>query len=126
MVKTAPIVTIQNIRPDTGSTVEIIQWVVDDAHGNFWPAWFADMNSRGLTNEDFTWASRYTLDIPMHLKNSRDQAYWYSREDVYKTLAMLEPKTSQLTITGNILTLTPELAHHGIIFYEISNVSPVQ
>jgi hypothetical protein len=38
----------------------------------------------------------------------------------------VEPKTSQLTITGNVLTLTPELTHHGLVFYEITNVRPVQ
>jgi hypothetical protein len=117
-----PTITINNIKPASGSTVTVKQWLVDDLHGNFWPAWRADLLARGLTNSAFSW-SKYSLEVPKHLVNAADIAYWYSRESAYKTAATLTPTTTTATVTGNKLVLTPPLAHHGVVFYEISNAT---
>jgi len=121
----APIITIINILPVTGSSVKVKQWIVDDEHGNFWPSWFADMKIRGLAHEAFYWSS-YSLEIPSNMTNQADKDYWYSREAFYKIRSALEAVTDTLTITNDTLTLKPELAHHRVIFYEIDNVKPNQ
>jgi hypothetical protein len=119
-------ISINNIQLVDSSVVIIKRWIIDDEHANFWPTWFADMNSRGLTNDDFNWASRYSLEAPLFLINKADKEYWYSRESVYKTIAKLQPEISYLTIENNKITLTAELAPHGVIFYELEKVCPIQ
>ncbi|WP_391572443.1 hypothetical protein [Cohnella sp.] len=117
-----PAINLANIIPVSGSTVTVKQWVVDDTHGNFWPQWWADQTSRGLTDSSYSagW-SKYSVEVPKALTNAADVNYWYSREDAYKALAALSPTTSTVPVTGNTLTLNPEMAHHGVVFYEITN-----
>ncbi|MBB6670108.1 discoidin domain-containing protein [Cohnella nanjingensis] len=115
-----PAVTINNIVPVSGNTVTVKKWIVDDSHGNFWPAWWSDKANRGIPDSAYSW-SKYTMEVPRSLKNAADQNYWYSREAAYKTLATLTPVTTTETIVGNRLTLAPELDHHGVVFYEIMN-----
>lgn len=121
----SPIISIQNIFPVTGSSVTVKQWIVDDEHGNFWPTWFADMNSRGLEKGAFNWSS-YSIEIPSNMNNQADKEFWYSKETAYKNLAILNMTTERQTIVNNTLTIKPELAHHGVIFYEIENVKAIQ
>ncbi|MBP1991497.1 GH39 family glycosyl hydrolase [Paenibacillus eucommiae] len=117
-----PAISISNIIPASGSTVTVKQWVVDDTHGNFWPQWWTDQTNRGLTDSSYSpnW-SKYSLEVPKALKDPADLTYWYSRENAYKALATLSSTTSEVAVTGNSLTLNPEIAHHGVVFYEISN-----
>lgn len=119
-----PAITIRNIEPISGNTVTVKKWIVDDTHGNFWPTWWSDKANRGLTDASYSW-SKYTMEVPKSLKQQGDRDYWYSREAAYKSLAELAPVTTTATVTGNMLTLTPTLAHHGVVFYEITNARSV-
>ncbi|MCU6708805.1 discoidin domain-containing protein [Paenibacillus sp. J5C_2022] len=119
-----PAITIRNIEPVSGTAVTVKKWVVDDAHGNFWPTWWSDKANRGLTDASYSW-SKYTMEVPRSLKQQADRDYWYSREGAYQSLAELTPVTTTATVTGNMLTLTPTLEHHGVVFYEITNARSV-
>jgi hypothetical protein len=121
----SPIISIKNILPVTGSSVVVKKWTIDDEHGNFWPFWIADMNSRGLANGAFDWSS-YSLGIPQNMISQANKEFWYSKEAFYKTRSALNVVTNTLTITNNNLILFPKLSHHGVIFYEIENVKPIQ
>jgi len=115
-----PAVTLRNIAPVAGNTVTVKKWIVDDTHGNFWPTWWNDKASRGIPDSAYSW-SKYTMEVPISLKNIADRVYWYSREADYKALATLTSVTTTVPIVGNQLTLTPELDHHAVVFYEITN-----
>lgn len=115
-----PAVTLRNIAPVAGNTVTVKKWIVDDTHGNFWPTWWNDKANRGIPDSAYSW-SKYTMEVPKSLKNTADRDYWYSREADYKALATLTPVTTTVPLVGNQLTLTPELDHHGVVFYEITN-----
>jgi hypothetical protein len=117
----APAIIINHISPAVGKTVTIKQWMVDDTHGNFWPAWAADMRTRELTNKAFNW-SEYSVEIPKNMLNQSDKDYWYSKESRYKSIAALDSTITRIPIVDNILTLKPTIAHHGVVFYEILNV----
>lgn len=119
-----PAITIRNIAPITGNSVTVKQWIVDDTHGNFWPTWWSDKANRGLTDASYSW-SKYTMEVPKSLKQQADRDYWYSREAAYKALAALTPTTTTVEVKGNMLTLTPALDHHGVVFYEITNARSV-
>jgi len=119
-----PAITINNIAPVSGNTVTVKQWVVDDTHGNFWPTWWQDKSNRGLTDASYSW-SKYTMEVPRSLRQQADRYYWYSKESDYRLLAQLTPITTTATISNNQLTFTPDLAHHGVIFYEITNVKSI-
>ncbi|MEO9146967.1 MAG: hypothetical protein ABI237_15570, partial [Ginsengibacter sp.] len=120
-----PAIVINNISKIPGATVSIKQWTIDDTHGNFWPTWRADQQARGLSNKSFTW-SKYSLDVPGNLVNKSDRDYWYSRESIYKSLATMHPVIFTRKIIDNKLILTPALSHHGVVFYEIRNVTVVK
>jgi len=117
----SPVITVQNIAPAEGSTVTVKQWIVDDEHANFWPAWWSDQSARGLNNSSYNWWSKYSVEVPKSLINQTDIDYWYSREEAYKNLAGLTSTTSEVAVNGGTLTLHPSLGHHGVVFYEITN-----
>lgn len=116
-----PVITIHHIAPRSGGSVTIKQWTIDDTHGNFWPSWSADMHARGLTNAAFNW-SKYSTELPGNLLHQADKEYWLSREKAYRSLAALDSTNRSVVISDHMLTLRPHLAHHGIVFFEISNV----
>ena len=117
-----PAIVINNISQTSGAKVSIEKWTVDDTHGNFWPTWWSDQKARGLSNKSFAW-SKYSLNVPENLVNKSDRDYWYSRESTYKSLATMHPVTITRKIIANRLVLTPVLSHHGVVFFEIRNVT---
>lgn len=117
-----PAVTIRNVAPASGDTVTVKQWLVDDKHGNFWPAWWADQATRGLTDSSYNMWSKFSVEVPTTLVNQADRDYWYSKESGYEQLAELKPVTRTVSVGANhTLTLYPEVGHHGVVFYEITN-----
>ena len=120
-------IKVENIQPLKGSEVIIRQWLVDDKHGNYWPSWHSDMKSRGITDDSFhgNWSS-WSVEAPLGLINQEDREFWYSNEAKYKELATLEVITTKQEIKNNMLLLSVELDHHGVVFYEIENVKPIQ
>ena len=120
--KENPEIKIKNVQSVKGSEVTVKQWVVDDSHGNYWPTWFSDMNTRGIINNFTGGWSYYSVEAPSVLTNQGDRDFWYANEAKYKELAKLEVVTSTKTIENNTLILPTELDHHGVVFYEIENV----
>jgi hypothetical protein len=119
---TEPItIILNNVAPVNGSNVTIKQWFVDDTHGNWWPTWWKDQTNRGLTDSSYSW-SKYSVTIPSVLINQSDRDYWYSRVNTYHDLAALSFTSNDVTINNNKITLTSTLTHHGVVFYEITNV----
>lgn len=115
----SPTITLSHLAPAAGTTVAVRTWYVDDTHANFWPTWWSDKGS-SLSSGATSW-SKYSMEVPKYLTNSADIAYWYSRESTYKSLATLTSTTANVTVSGNAITLSPTLAHHGVAFYEITN-----
>jgi hypothetical protein len=120
--KENPIIEIVNIQAHKGSKVIVKKWMVDDTHGNYWPSWYADMNSRGISNDNFTRWSCYSVGAPSALTSEADKDFWYANEARYKKLAALELVKSKQTIKNGTLLLPVNLDHHGVVFYEIENV----
>ncbi|MFC5404131.1 GH39 family glycosyl hydrolase [Cohnella soli] len=116
-----PAITIKNIAPASGNTVTVKQWTVDDTHGNFWPAWWSDQASRGLQDGSYNVWSKYSVEVPSSLKNEADREYWYSKEEGYKKRAELASTTRSVAVKGGSLTLYPDMGHHGVVFFEITN-----
>ncbi len=116
-----PEIVIKNIVPGKGKTVRVRQWIIDDAHANFWPAWYADMQAKGIGNDAFSW-SKYSVDVPRNMKKQADKDFWYSKEASYKALATLESTETTMRIKGNTLVLNPILNPHAVVFYEVSEV----
>lgn len=114
-------ITINNIQPVEGTTVNIEEWRIDDEHANWWPTWLEDQKERGLTDDDYDW-SRYSAEIPRVLINSEDREFWRSREPEYIRLGELTSSTFQAEIVDNTLTIKDDIARHGVVFYEISLV----
>jgi hypothetical protein len=85
------------------------------------------MKSRGITDDSFhgNWSS-WSVEAPLGLINKEDREFWYSNEAKYKELATLEVITTKQEIKNNMLLLSVELDHHGVVFYEIENVKPIQ
>lgn len=117
----APVIVVDHITPAEGDTVTVKQWFVDDKHGNFWPGWISDMGDRRLTSKAFNW-SKYSLEIPGNMLTQSDKNFWYSREGNYKSMAALDSTIVSMPIVNNRLTFRPIIAHHGVVFYEVSNV----
>lgn len=115
-----PVIVIENVEP-TAASVIVTQWVVDDTHGNFWPAWESDMKARGITSDSFAW-SLYSTNIPNQLKSRSDIEYWRSRETEYSEMARMIPTTYTVAITDNTIIFKPTLEHHAVVFYRIENV----
>jgi hypothetical protein len=84
------------------------------------------MESRGISNEDFRRWDRYSVMAPLALIKQSDRDFWYANEPRYMELAALEPKKTKLKVKENVLLLPVELDHHGVAFYEIENVMPVE
>lgn len=114
-------ITLQHISPAAGKTVQVKQWTVDDTHGNFWPTWWKDMHAQGLTNDDFVW-SKYSIDLPSNMRTQSAKDFWNSKEPGYYPLTKLEPVTQTVEVKNNTLVLPVTLAHHGVTFYEITNI----
>lgn len=115
------VVTLRNVSAAAGKTVQVKQWTVDDTHGNFWPTWWKDMNAQGITNDDFVW-SKYSIDLPSNMRTQSAKDFWNSKEPGYYQLTKLEPVTQTIAVKNNTLVLPVTLAHHGVTFYEITNV----
>jgi len=76
-----PSIKIHNIQALKGSKVSVKRWTVDDSHGNYWPAWFSDMQTREISNEDFNRWSSYSVMAPQALIDRADRDFWYANED---------------------------------------------
>lgn len=120
----SPTIIINNVRSSDGKAA-ITEWVIDDDHGNFWPTWEEDMRVSGITSESFGW-SLYSTNIPQQLQSQHDLEYWRSREAEYGELAKMEPNTYTVDFSENMIKLSPTLAHHGVIFYQIDNVQVIK
>ncbi|MCP4313029.1 MAG: hypothetical protein GY790_17355 [Bacteroidetes bacterium] len=120
--KENPTIKIRNIAALKGSKVFVKRWTVDDSHGNYWPAWFSDMQTREISNEDFKRWDRYSIMAPLSLIDKADRDFWYANEERYRELAVLEVNETKNKIKNNTLLLPVELDHHGVVFFEIENV----
>lgn len=117
----SPIIEINNLAAVEGDTVTIKQWYIDDNNANFWPTWWADQEAQGIyANANQHW-SQDSAEVMFTLTRQEDKNYWYSREETYKELAELKHTTSTATVSNGKLVLSPELDHHAVVFYEISN-----
>jgi len=119
-------IAINNIAAVSGGSVNVKSWTVDDTHANFWPRWWSDKGS-SLTSADYGgfWSPR-SVEVPAALTNSAALAYWNSRLGIYQSLAALASSaTSPVTVSGNSITLSPTLNPHGVMLYEITNVTSI-
>jgi hypothetical protein len=114
-------INIKNIQPVTGNTVTVKKWMIDDANGNFWPTWWADRASHGVSDVTVNNYSPLSLTVPSTMTVLADKDYWYSRVPTYQNLAALSYTTTTPALSNNTLTLTSTIAQHGVVFYEITN-----
>ena len=114
-------VKLNNIVPVSGNTATVKKWIVDEAHANWWSTWWQDQAKRGLSSYAYFW-SRFSSQLPANLLQQADKDYWNSRLSVYQSLGKLSYTTQELPIKGNTLTLVNNTAHHGVVFYEITNL----
>ncbi|MDI4647840.1 GH39 family glycosyl hydrolase [Cohnella hashimotonis] len=114
---------INQIAPVAGSTVNVRSWTVDDTHANYWPQWWSDKGST-LSSADYGGWSPQTVEASATLTNAAARTYWNSRLGAYQTLAALTASsTSAVTVSGNAISLSPALNRHGVVLYEITNVT---
>lgn len=114
---------INSVIPAHDGSVEAEEWLIDDGHANFWPAWWADQEKRGLTDDAYHW-SKYSVQIPSRsvLKHDDDREFWYSNEEHYKKLSELKSSVIPAQICSQSITIPVSLGHHGVAFYEIRNI----
>ncbi len=114
---------LTRIKPATGTTVNVKKWIVDDAHGNFWPLW--ERNAAGgcqVPDNGYIY-SKYSAEVPLNLR-AEWKFCWTNHVSNYRAASNLQvASTKDLAAPGNALTLSPTLAHHGVILYEISNAT---
>ncbi|MFC5404826.1 carbohydrate binding domain-containing protein [Cohnella soli] len=115
-------INLNHIEPVSGNTVTVKKWIVDDTHANWWATWWQDQTNRGLTDSDYLAAWSKYSGLPFVLLNQSDKDYFNSRGSVYKSLGDLAYTTQNVAINGNALTFTDNIEHHGVVFYEITNV----
>jgi hypothetical protein len=108
-----------NLTPSDG-TVRVKKWIVDETHANWWSTWWQDQTSRGLSDDAYVW-SKYSSMLPGNLLNQADVDYWNSRLSVYTALGELVATTEELPLSGGSLSLVHDAAHHGVVFYEITD-----
>jgi hypothetical protein len=113
---------LSRIKPVTGTTVNVKKWIVDDTHGNFWPAW--ERNAAGCQVPDTGYVySKYSAEVPLNLKSGWTSC-WTNYVSTYRAASNMQVvSTKDLSTPGNALTLSPTLAHHGVTLYEISNAA---
>src|SRR5713101_2976668 len=79
---------LSRIKPATGTTVNVKQWVVDDTHANFWPAW--QRNAAGCQVPDNGYAySKYSAEVPMNL-TAPWQFCWANHQSAYQSASTLK------------------------------------
>jgi hypothetical protein len=115
-------VNLSHIKPATGTTVNVKQWIVDDTHGNFWPAW--QRNAAGCQVPDNGYVySKYSAEVPMNL-TAPYASCWTNRQSKYQSLSTMRVvSTTDLPTRGKALTLSSTLGHHGVTLYEITNAA---
>lgn len=115
------VITLKNAGDIWGKKVRVKQWIVDDDHANFWPAWWADMKQRGLDKTAFSW-SMYSTDLPRNLLHAADKDYWESKASHYKELSRLNATEYITDIKNNHLLLETPVKIHGVVMYEIVGI----
>lgn len=112
---------LKNADKVLGKKVRVKQWIVDDEHANFWPAWWADMKQRGLDKTAFDW-SMYSTDLPRNLLRSEDKEYWLSRMPYYKEIALLKSTEYIAHTKDGHLSMEILLKTHGVVLFEITGI----
>jgi hypothetical protein len=115
--------TVNNIAPASGNKVVVKKWLLDDNHGNWWPTWWKDQQKKGFGDENYNgrW-SRLSVEVPQSLVNQEDRDFWYSKEAEYMKLAEMRCTLTEFEVSNGSITLESDLEHHGVVFYEISDV----
>lgn len=116
--------SLRNIAPVSGSTVTVKKWILDESHGNWWGRWWLDQSNRGLTDSSYFW-SKYSANLPWNLLNASDRNFWLENNGIYKNQGELFSTTQEVTVSGNRLDFVDDISHHGVVFYEITNVQSV-
>jgi hypothetical protein len=95
-------------------------WVVDSAHGDFWPQWEKDRVAQGIADADY-FRSRDQIDVAHALNSDEARAFWRSKEAVYEKLAELpQPATQRIEISGGALTIETSMPCWCVRLFEIS------
>ncbi|MCQ6558331.1 GH39 family glycosyl hydrolase [Paenibacillus mendelii] len=117
-------IILDNVEAVSGDKVAVKQWIIDDEHGNFWPAWQAYLEEQGATSNQFGNWSVDSWTAGSNLTDEKLRQYWYDHVKEYQGLAKLEPDETTAVIKDNQLRFTPTLAPHAVMYYEITGVRP--
>jgi hypothetical protein len=113
---------LTRIKPATGTTLNVKQWVVDDTHGNFWPLWQRDAATCRVPDNGYAF-SKYSAEVPVNL-TPQWQPCWANHQSAYQSASTMKVvSTTDLPTPGNSLSLSSTLGHHGVTLYEITNAA---
>lgn len=117
-------VTICGLKVEQGSSSSSIAYatysIVDDTHGQFWNTWWEDKIAHNITSFPSAWSSYSEVVL---LQNPQEIAYWESRIPFYQQLALLQPTSTQYTISSSgCIEVEASLGPHAVHFVEIAAV----
>jgi hypothetical protein len=114
---------IDGIKPATGSTVNVKEWVVDDNHGSFWLSWTFIAAACKVPDSAFKW-SKFSASVPTNL-SAQYKPCWKNYKNYYKQASKMNVvSTNDVATSGNIVNLSTTLQNHGVTLYEITNAAP--
>ena len=111
---------LYNVYPVDGNSVNIKCWYVDD-NVNWLSQWMKDQEEHGVTDEEWH-HSKYCVDIIHSTFSEIAQKVWYDHVKDYIEISTLTCSESTEIVKGGKLTLSANLEHHGVVFYEITGV----
>ena len=115
-------VDINGIKPATGTTVNVKEWVVDDNHGNFWLSWTFIAAACGVPDSAYK-RSKFSAGVPSNL-SAQYKPCWKNYKSYYKQASKMKVvSTNDVATPGNIVNLSTTLQHHGVTLYEITNAA---
>jgi hypothetical protein len=115
-------VSLNRVKPATGTTVNVKQWVVDDTHGNFWPSWQRNAAACQVPDNAYVF-SKYSAEVPLNLRAPWTSC-WANHQSKYQSASTMRVvSTTDLPTPGDTLNLSTTLEHHGVTLYEITNAA---
>ena len=114
-------IEVKNMELLSNKKVNVTTYYIDDDNANYWTEWWKDQTEAGLNDSDYrsNW-SKYSISPLSVLQSDRGRKLWNDNFNKYRELSLLKPVTTEMTVKNGMLTLTPELQHHGVVFYEIT------
>jgi len=111
-------INISNIAADSGSTVTVKKWIIDDDHSSYWKTWW---NNKGSTVQTLNGFSKYDISLPNYL-NETDRQYWTDNKSTWISAGeLMSPETTTATPSNGSISISGTIAHHGVVLYELSN-----